>query len=236
MKDEIKDLFVAETFSSIQGEGQTMGKPAVFLRLSGCNLLCNGVGWICDTIEVWRKGTRTKFENVLTDEQVKELEKGSHLIITGGEPLLHQNAIERYILWFWRTKGFQPAIEIETNGTIMPSKALVANVHYWNVSFKLSTSGEPWERRVHEDVLRFFSRGAYNVIFKIVISCESDGLELVNDFQDIIDFRKLVLMPAGATREELNATRPIAAELAKTLHARYSDRLHIAIWDKKTGV
>lgn len=34
-----------EVFRSIQGEGPAMGRPALFIRLSGCNLRCEG----CDT-------------------------------------------------------------------------------------------------------------------------------------------------------------------------------------------
>jgi len=38
-------LEVQDIFSTIQGEGPFAGKPAVFLRLAGCNLRC----FFCDT-------------------------------------------------------------------------------------------------------------------------------------------------------------------------------------------
>lgn len=38
-------LRIAEIFTSVQGEGQWMGVPSVFVRISGCNLRCV---W-CDT-------------------------------------------------------------------------------------------------------------------------------------------------------------------------------------------
>ena len=60
---KLNHLLVSEVFYSLQGEGSTMGIPAVFLRLSGCNLLCDGA-WRCDTIEVWQKGHKTEFEDV----------------------------------------------------------------------------------------------------------------------------------------------------------------------------
>ena len=41
-----KDLAVSEDFYSVQGEGPTMGAPAVFLRLKGCNLTCGGVNTV----------------------------------------------------------------------------------------------------------------------------------------------------------------------------------------------
>ena len=37
-------LAISEVFYSIQGEGKTMGIPAVFVRLAGCNLMCGGMG------------------------------------------------------------------------------------------------------------------------------------------------------------------------------------------------
>ena len=60
-------LNISEQFYSIQGEGRTVGVPALFLRLQGCNLTCggkktvltgnkqDGASWRCDTIEVWTK-------------------------------------------------------------------------------------------------------------------------------------------------------------------------------------
>src|SRR6059058_2785541 len=38
-------LFLAEIYSSLQGEGLLTGTPSVFIRTSGCNLRC----WFCDT-------------------------------------------------------------------------------------------------------------------------------------------------------------------------------------------
>jgi len=58
----------------------------------------------------------------------------------------------------------------------------------------------------------------------------------LQDFDQLISMRKVVLMPAGATQEELAITRPIVAEAAKRFCMRYCDRLHVVIWNQKTGV
>jgi organic radical activating enzyme len=228
-------LVVSETFSSIQGEGITTGTPAIFLRLSGCNLLCKSENWVCDSIEVWKKGIKTDFKDVLTLDYVKKLNRGAHLVITGGEPLLHQKSIIEYIHWFMSEYKFTPTIEIETNGTIIPEPGLLHYVRYWNCSPKLSTSGEPKDKRLNLFALRKINEQT-NVMFKFVISTEEDVLELLMDFQHYIDMESVVLMPSGETREELEENRLMVVNHCINLGIRYSDRLHIVIWNKKTGV
>lgn len=229
-------LPVSEVFYSIQGEGKYSGYPAVFLRLGGCNLLCKSKSWVCDTIEVWKHSKQTKFENCISPEIFTQLSRGNtHLVITGGEPLLHASELKSYIQFIDR-KLFpkQVFIEVETNGTIIPLDHYLNNrVNSWNVSFKLSTSGEPYAKRINETAIQHFMEHE-KAMFKIVISSEEDVLELLADFK--IPYNKLILMPAGATREELNKSRVNVAEAVKVLGCLYSDRLHIGIWDKKTGV
>jgi organic radical activating enzyme len=232
MKDNF--LLVSESFYSLQGEGQTMGVPSVFLRLGGCNLLCKSKTWICDTIEVWQKSKRTYFEDVL-DEYIEQLRHGAHLVITGGEPLLHQDAIHRYLTWFFVEYGFNPIVEIETNGTIMPSLEMLERVQFWNCSPKLENSGEPYEKRVKLNVIEVL-RIQPNAIFKFVVSSPGDVLDIMQDYGESIDMSKVVLMPAGETQDKLNETRPIVVAEAMRLGVRYCDRLHIVIWNQKTGV
>ena len=76
-------IAVSEYFYSLQGEGKTMGTPAIFLRLTGCNLMCGGYGvekdgilrggatWVCDTIQVWMKGTTYNFEDLCQELNTK---------------------------------------------------------------------------------------------------------------------------------------------------------------------
>lgn len=232
----IKKLIVSETFHSIQGEGQTMGVPSVFLRLSGCNLLCESKEWTCDTIEVWKHGKATEFEYVFTDEQFEMLGRGDHLIITGGEPLLHQIAVKEFLTWLSKKLGKWAIVEIETNGTIIPDKDLFPMVRFWNVSPKLSNSGMPVDKRINETALHAICANVAKdrVIFKFVVNKESDFLEIIQDYN--LPIKCVVLMPAGASQQELAVTRPVVADLCKKTGLRYSERLHVGIWDKATGV
>ena len=95
---------VNEIFYSVQGEGRFAGTPAVFLRLSGCNLRCS----FCDT-------DHRSYVQMTEDEIVSEASayKSRHIVITGGEPTLQLTASLARKL---HDKGF--FIQIETNGTV----------------------------------------------------------------------------------------------------------------------
>lgn len=97
-------LKINEIFYSIQGEGRNTGMPAVFVRLSGCNLKCS----FCDT-------KYEEYQEMLTLEIVKIIEQYNcpNVIITGGEPLIQDLSDLFYQL---KSKGFD--ILLETNGTI----------------------------------------------------------------------------------------------------------------------
>lgn len=231
-KTNINNLSVSEKFYSIQGEGRTMGFPAIFLRLSGCNLLCKSEDWICDSIEVWKKGTKTAFEDVFNDLDIQRLQNGVHLVITGGEPMLHKQAIIRFLNWIQNKYFFNPYVEIETNGTIDP-EGLGYLVKNWNVSPKLLNSGEEFEKRFNVDVLKEFN--ARNSMFKFVVKNELDVIEIFTNY-GFVRKDRIYLMPAGATREELDLVRPEVIELCKKYMLKYTERLHIVAWDKKTGV
>lgn len=234
----MKKLAVSEVFYSIQGEGQTMGIPAVFLRLGGCNLLCESASWVCDTIEVWRNSKATEFKDVISEEWVERLFNKAHLVITGGEPLMHQRVLPLYLQWFEETYKFLPTIEIETNGTIVPNEYMLSKVSYWNVSPKLENAGEQnrKEVRINPDALKVFTHQENKTIYKWVISDEEDVIEIGRDFGDYITTEQTVLMPAGSSQDELKQTRDLVSKICIDKGLRYSDRLHVVIWNLKTGV
>jgi len=74
-----------ETFGTIQGEGYHQGSAATFIRLGGCDVQCT---W-CDVKESWpmeNHPLRT------VDALVAETKKrpAEIVVITGGEPLMHE--------------------------------------------------------------------------------------------------------------------------------------------------
>lgn len=100
-------LAVQEIFYTIQGEGPQAGRPAVFIRLAGCNLACS----FCDT------EFESNIHNLLSlDQIIKLVESFPHsglVVLTGGEPL-RQNVVplcERLMLR-------NHSVQIETAGTL----------------------------------------------------------------------------------------------------------------------
>lgn len=247
-------IAVSEYFYSLQGEGRTMGIPAIFLRLTGCNLMCGGKGvekdrqmrdgatWICDTIEVWMHGTTLSFPNLIhiLNEKVdfiKRLKEGVHLVITGGEPLLQQKRIVGFLEYLEKNHQLIPIVEIETNATILPLSELDNRVQYWNTSPKLSNSGMFPQQRLVYDVLKWFSQNP-NTMFKFVITTKEDFEELQTELMNIslIDPKKIVLMPGADSIEQLLERNQLVAEICIQHQLRMCTRLHVEIWNKLTGV
>lgn len=99
----MKTYRINEIFYSLQGEGHWAGRPAVFIRFSGCNLQCP----FCDTdhsahIMMGLDDIKTKVETFPTD----------FVVLTGGEPSLY---VDDDLVNLLHNCG--KYIAIETNGT-----------------------------------------------------------------------------------------------------------------------
>lgn len=77
-------LPVMEHFYTIQGEGFHAGVPCYFIRLAGCDVGCP---W-CDVKESWDRDIHVSY---FVDEIVSWVSatKAKKVVITGGEPLMH---------------------------------------------------------------------------------------------------------------------------------------------------
>lgn len=228
-------IIVAEYFYSIQGEGPTMGRPAIFLRLGGCNLFCNGA-WRCDTIEVWQKGVAESIKHLAEKISVDLLEYNSPiLIITGGEPLIQQEALIELLGQVDGNLNLS-TVEIETNGTIIPNIELDRFVDQYNVSIKLEGSGEDFKKRIKPETIKWFTENEKS-IFKFVVSGAED-LREVKQISEVYDISKdrIWLMPACDSREELIKKSPELSEVCKDHGFNFSPRLQLLIWDKTVGV
>lgn len=199
-------------FHSIQGEGNTIGYPATFIRLQGCNLRCS---W-CDTSyaldradgetapEIREINISELHQMIRAEQRAKGITENEHIfriVFTGGEPLLQQEAIVQFL----KSNPEYIHCEIETNGTILPDKWLLRQSATGRVKFncspKLSNSGLPRRARIKDTILKTLS-GTPNVIFKLVCATETDVKEAMKDIVPIVGREKVTIMPEGMTRED----------------------------------
>ena len=246
-------LKVSEHFYSIQGEGLYTGVPAVFLRLGGCNLSCggkntlktgdlsDGATWRCDTIEVWSKYLTISTEKLvnlfLENGYVDKLNEGAHLVITGGEPLLQMPELIEFIKQLKLSLKKSLFIEIETNGTITPSKLFDGIVNQYNVSPKLQNSGVREKNRIIEDSIAYFCKSK-KAIFKFVVGKQSDIDELEQCYRVPFNIpaNNIYLMPAADNSAVLSELTEQVILWCIDKCFCFSNRLHIQLWNQKTGV
>lgn len=122
---------VKEIYFTLQGEGAQTGRPAVFLRFTGCNLWSGreqhraaAVCRFCDTDFVGSDGAGGgKFESatgLATAVRSRWAGKGQpYVVCTGGEPLLQLDAP---LIDALHAEGFE--IGVETNGTIAAPRGI----------------------------------------------------------------------------------------------------------------
>ncbi len=117
---------VKEIFYTLQGEGSRTGRPAVFLRFSGCNLWTGrevnravAICKFCDTDFVGTDGTNGGIYKSAEDlvDIVDECwptrsRENRYIVCTGGEPLLQ---VDDDLVSCLHQRGYE--IAVETNGT-----------------------------------------------------------------------------------------------------------------------
>lgn len=212
--------------------------------------------WSCDTTPVWLRGEYVEFQEIIDDWKkegiYEQICDGTiHIIWTGGEPTIkqHQESIvnfniflaDRYKINIYRSpvneQSKQLFQEIETNGTVYIGDFLFYYLDQINCSPKLSNSGEPEKRRiVPEAIKRIMEHSNYQ--FKFVISNEDDIKEMFRDFIEPfqIPLKNVVCMPAMIQQSEFFNKTNWIMEMSKKYKFIGLTRLHIAAWDKATGV
>ncbi len=154
---------VAETFVSINGEGQRAGEPAVFIRFAGCNLHCG----YCDT--AWANQGDTVYQ-CMTEKEITSYVEASgiqNVTLTGGEPLI-QEGIGGLIDCLGKIPSVR--IEIETNGSVDITPFLQQAVRpAFTLDYKLPSSG--MESAMITDHYRYLEK---KDTIKFVVSDQED--------------------------------------------------------------
>lgn len=251
---------------TIQGEGARMGVPSIFIRTGGCNLTCAGFGCSkvspvdnktvikgCDSIQAVNakhfKHTWNYFDTA--SELVKEIlehymirpegnSEKPDLVFTGGEPLLHHaDPVLIGALEYFVSRGHK--VWFETNGTIFIDfeKHPIYKKVSFSMSVKMSASGEDKNKRWKADVVNQYLLNTNDSYFKFVLSEKSIATETSEVFEflnQVPTFGIVYCMPLGETAGEVQSNSKAVYEFAALHGFRYSDRLHIRIYDDMPGV
>lgn len=225
---------IAEIYQSIQGEGLLVGTSSVFVRASGCNLRC----WFCDTpFTSWEPtGEDLAVEEILARVEAHEI---SHVIVTGGEPMLFAELIP--LCQELRAGNYH--ITIETAGTLY----LPLQCDLMSISPKLANSTPTAERSGHWKARHEQTRhvpqvihrlvSEYNYQLKFVVDRPEDADEVeeyLEEFPQILRDR-VMLMPQGADPETLATAATWLVPLCKERGLRYCPRRHVELYGNARG-
>lgn len=229
-------MLVSEIFHSLQGEGELLGVPSVFVRLSGCNLRCN---W-CDTpFASWApEGEQLSIDQIVAQVAAHP---ARHVVLTGGEPMIAAEIRELAAA----IKRLGHHITIETAATVEPA-GIACDLASLSPKLRNSAPDErlpaAWRER-HEqtrwqpDVVRAWLRNyTYQLKFVVASAADVDEIEaMLRELGEPISPAKILLMPEGTTPAVLQSRAAWLSELCKNRGYRYAPRLHIELYGNRRG-
>jgi 7-carboxy-7-deazaguanine synthase len=216
-------------FDGIDGETngfEGAGQLTTFIRLKGCNLNCS----YCDT----KYSQKSIPKNWMTISDIVKQIHFPKVTITGGEPLLQQEALRVLCSRLSAVGTGGHLISIETNGTIIP-KYHWPSVRYI-VDYKLPSSG--MEDSMGYSVPDYLHQ---KDVIKFVIADEQDynrALHLLKInpswiakkvFSPTIEFRRM--RPATPLIPKMDWPKELAERMIKDkVPAIYSLQIHKMLW------
>lgn len=209
-------LKITEIFRSLQGEGDTVGFPTVFVRLTGCPLRCH----YCDTAYAFGGGEWMSLDEIVTSVRAQGTR---HVCVTGGEPLAQANCLP--LLKQLCDAGLR--VSLETSGALPVDQvdARVSRV----VDVKTPDSGEAHRNLL--DQLQVLGEGDQ---VKFVICSRPDyewSRQLVRE-HNLADHTMVLFSPS----HDQVAARDLAEWiLADGLPVRLQVQLHKILWGNEPG-
>lgn len=225
---------IADIFFSIQGEGRLSGVPSAFVRTTGCPLRCV---WCDSDYTSWHpSGEAWTLEQILTRLSTFPTR---HVVVTGGEPLI-AGGIEDLCAAL-RGSGYH--ITLETAAVVFKEMAC----DLASISPKLTNSiphqreGGRWAERHDRQRLRLeviqalMDRSDYQLKFVVERAEDVAEVQAVVDRLRGVEAAKVLLMPQGTSRAELEQRGPWLVEVCKQHGFRYCPRLHIDLFGNRRG-
>lgn len=226
----IAECFGAET-PTFQGEGPSCGHPALFIRLSRCNLTCAR----CDTKYTWdwsqfdphKESTKRPVADLVSWAASCPVEL---VVITGGEPLIQQRNLTPLVQGLL---ACGKRVEFETNGTIVPNPELLVDGVRFNVSPKIRSFGETESRSIVPSALEAFAATG-RAVFKFVAASVSD-LDRIAELVAAHQLAPVWVMPEGATAEAVIAATRVLADAVAAWHWHLTTRLQVLAFADARG-
>jgi len=171
----------------------------------------------------------------------------THLVITGGEPLLGWQRSYPELL----TLPFMAELKeltFETNGTQELSASFYNFLAGWkaqnpereitfSVSPKLSISGEAHEEAIKPEIVCEYEQVGTTYL-KFVVASDTDLKEIedtVDEYRQAGFKGHVYLMPCGGVERVYNLNNRAVAEMAMRKGWRYSDRLQVPLFKNEWG-
>jgi 7-carboxy-7-deazaguanine synthase len=209
-------LKLTEIFYSLQGEGDTVGIPTVFIRLTGCPLRCQ----YCDTAYAFHGGEWWQLQTIL--ERVREL-SAHHVCVTGGEPLAQPACVA--LLSALAEAGYR--VSLETSGA-MALEAVDARVIR---VVDVKTPGSQEEHRNRYDQLTLL-RPEEQIKF---VLCDRADYDWSCDKLTSLQLAQRCQVLFSPSHEQLPARQLAEWILADHLPVRLQIQLHKYLWGNEPG-
>jgi 7-carboxy-7-deazaguanine synthase len=210
-------LRISEIFYSLQGESSSIGKPTLFVRLTGCPLRCV---W-CDTEYAFTGGEYIELDQLLTKIASYQPQ---NICITGGEPLAQLKPCLELMTTLC-DQGY--SVSIETSGAIDISEVdpRVSTV----MDLKAPDSGE-MSKNLYSNIAHLDKSD--EVKFVIMSRGDYDWAKMQMDQYQLSQKTNVIMSPCFG---EINE-RELAEWIIKdNLVVRFQIQMHKILWNDAQG-